>query len=74
MAWNPDMKGRRLRQTAIGASARSMNGRLRPSGSCVASLSGPTKRGMKKANRPSAASTSPISVLEVVNSLKSGGR
>src|SRR5512138_155374 len=68
------MNGRSASEKAIGASASSMNGRRRPSGSWVASLSGPTNSGMKKANTPSAASTRPMSVRESVNSERRGGR
>ena len=68
------MKATIASATAIGASARSMNGRRRPSDVRVASLSGPTRSGTKIAKTPSAASTRPISVLESVNSPRSGGR
>jgi hypothetical protein len=51
-----------------------MNGLRRPKELWVASLTGPTRSGTKKANTPSAARTSPISVLESVNFPRSGGR
>jgi hypothetical protein len=59
---------------AIGTSARAMYGRRRPNDACVASLIGPTSSGTKNAKTPSAASTSPISVRESVNSPSRGGR
>ena len=68
------MKATLASATAIGASARIMNGRRRPKEVWVASLTGPTSSGTKKANTPSAARTSPISVLESVKSPRSGGR
>jgi hypothetical protein len=60
--------------TAIGARPRIMNGRRRPSDVWVASLIGPTRSGRKKANAPSAASTSPMRVLESVKFSSTGGR
>ena len=45
-----------------------------PSGVWKVSLQGPITSGRVSANRPSAASTSAISVVEFVNSPKSGGR
>jgi hypothetical protein len=60
--------------TAIGTSARIMYGRRRPKDACVASLIGPTSSGTKNAKTPSAASTSPISVLDSVNFPRTGGR
>ena len=51
---------------AIGPSATSMNGRLRPSGVWNVSLHGPITSGSVSAKTPSAASTSPTSVVESV--------
>src|SRR3990172_442593 len=67
------MKATSASVTAIGASARSMNGRLRPRGVWVAPLIGPTRRGRKMAKPPSAARTSPISVVDEVNRSRIGG-
>jgi hypothetical protein len=68
------VKATRESDTAIGPRARSMNGRRRPSDICVASLMGPTRSGRKNAKTPSAAKTSPTSVLESVNFSSSGGK
>src|SRR5262245_11800032 len=62
------------RQKTIGPVATSMNGRRRPSGVWNVSLHGPTTSGRVSANRPSAARTSAISVVEPVNSRRIGGR
>ena len=62
------------RQKPIGPSATSMKGRRRPSGVWNVSLQGPITSGSEIANNPSAASTSAISVAEVVNCPSSGGR
>src|SRR5919109_1362249 len=62
------------RATAIGARLRSMYGRRLPRDVWVASLMGPTRSGSTNAKAPSEARTSPISVLESVNSSRSGGR
>ena len=55
------------RQKAIGPSAASMNGRRRPSGVWNESLHGPITGESRRANTPSAPSTSPIKAPEVVN-------
>lgn len=68
------MKATLASATAIGTSARAMYGRRRPNDACVASLIGPTSSGTKNAKTPSAASTSPISVLDSVNLPRTGGR
>jgi hypothetical protein len=62
------------RQKPIGPSATSMNGRRRPRGVWNVSLHGPITSGSVIAKSPSAASTSAISVAEVVNWPSSGGR
>ena len=68
------MNGISSRQKPIGGSATSMNGLRRPIGVWKVSLHGPITSGSVIANRPSAASTSAISVAEVVNWPSSGGR
>ena len=68
------MKAISARQKPIGPSATSMNGRRRPSGVWNVSLHGPMISGSVIAKSPSAASTSAISVAEVVNCPSSGGR
>ena len=62
------------RQKPIGPSATSMKGRRRPSGVWNESLQGPITSGSATAKRPSAASTSAISVVDDVNPPSSGGR
>jgi hypothetical protein len=68
------MKAIRARQKQIGPSATIMNGRRRPRGVWNESLHGPITSGSATANRPSAASTSAISVAELVNWPSSGGK
>src|SRR5262245_16975353 len=59
---------------AIGPRAASMKGRRRPSGVWNVSLHGPITIGRVSAKNPSAASTSPTSVVELVYCLRIGGR
>ena len=59
---------------AIGPSAASMNGRLRPIGVWNVSLHGPITSGSVSAKAPSAASTSPTRVVESVYRPRIGGR
>ena len=60
------MNAIRASANAIGPSATSMNGRRRPSGVWNVSLHGPITSGNVSANAPSAARTSPTSVVESV--------
>ena len=53
------------RQKPIGPTATSMNGRRRPSGVWNVSLQGPITSGRVSAKTPSAASTAPISEVEL---------
>ena len=68
------MNASRASAKAIGPSATSMNGRRRPSGVWNVSLHGPITSGSVSANAPSAASTSPTSVVESVYRSRIGGR
>ena len=68
------MNATRASAKAIGPSATSMNGRRRPSGVWKVSLHGPITRGSVSANAPSAARTSPTSVVESVYCPRIGGR
>ena len=62
------------RQKPIGPIATSMNGRRRPSGVWNVSLQGPITSGSVRAKMPSAASTAPISEVDVVYCPSTGGR
>ena len=68
------MKASRASANAIGPRATSMNGRRRPSGVWKVSLQGPITSGSVSAKAPSAASTSPTSVVESVYCSRIGGR
>ena len=68
------MKAIRARQKPIGPTATSMKGRRRPSGVWNVSLQGPITSGKVRAKAPSAASTAPISDVELVYSPSTGGR
>src|SRR4249920_65290 len=68
------MKASRARRNASGPTAAAMNGRRRPRGVWKSSLQGPITSGSVRATTPSEASTSAISVVELVNSPSSGGR
>ena len=60
------MKASSASANVIGPSAASMNGRRRPSGVWKVSLHGPITSGSVSAKTPSAASTSPTSVVDSV--------
>ena len=68
------MKGISSKQNPSGPSAASMKGRRRPSGVWNVSLHGPITGESANAKTPSAPSTSPISVPDVVKRWSSGGR
>ena len=68
------MKATSARQKPSGASATSMNGRLRPRGVWNVSLQGPVTSGSVKAKSPSDPRTTAISARESVNWPSSGGR
>ena len=62
------------RQNPIGPIATSMKGRRLPIGVWKVSLQGPITSGRVSAKTPSAASTAPISAVELVYSPSTGGR
>src|SRR5512132_3643822 len=68
------MKASSASANVIGPSAASMNGRRRPSGVWKVSLHGPITSGSVSAKTPSAASTSPTSVVDSVYRPRIGGR
>src|SRR5512132_4380576 len=68
------MKASSASANVIGPSAASMNGRRRPSGVWNVSLHGPITSGRVSAKTPSAARTSPTSVVDSVYRPRIGGR